>query len=92
MISDSLKVFAEALGAEPVEGDNIAAVINSIVAVYGGDTSAYSTEGAILNLAAVADKIKPAKVLVEKTITANGTYDPADDEADGYSSVVVNVG
>lgn len=30
-------------------------------------------------------------VLVEKSITENGTYDPADDEADGYSSVEVNV-
>lgn len=29
--------------------------------------------------------------LVEKTITANGTYDPADDDADGYSEVTVNV-
>lgn len=27
--------------------------------------------------------------LVPKTITANGTYDPADDDADGYSSVTV---
>ena len=30
-------------------------------------------------------------VLVQKTITQNGTYDPADDNADGYSEVVVNV-
>ena len=30
-------------------------------------------------------------VLVEKSITANGTYDPADDEADGYSEVSVLV-
>ena len=30
-------------------------------------------------------------VLVNKTITANGTYDPADDSADGYSGVIVNV-
>ena len=29
--------------------------------------------------------------LVEKTITENGTYDPSDDDADGYSSVTVNV-
>lgn len=28
---------------------------------------------------------------VPKTITANGTYDPADDNADGYSEVTVNV-
>lgn len=29
--------------------------------------------------------------LKSKTITENGTYDPADDEADGYSSATVNV-
>lgn len=29
--------------------------------------------------------------LIEKTITENGTYDASDDEADGYSSVTVNV-
>lgn len=28
--------------------------------------------------------------LVEKTITENGTYNPADDDADGYSEVTVN--
>ena len=32
----------------------------------------------------------PAK-LVSKSITENGTYDPADDNANGYSSVTVNV-
>ncbi len=30
-------------------------------------------------------------VLIEKTVTANGVYSAADDEADGYSSVTVNV-
>ena len=30
-------------------------------------------------------------VLVSKTITQNGTYDPTDDNADGYSEVIVNV-
>ena len=29
--------------------------------------------------------------LVPKTITANGTYDPADDDADGYSEVTVAI-
>lgn len=32
-----------------------------------------------------------APVLVQKSITANGTYDPEDDDADGYSEVTVNV-
>lgn len=30
-------------------------------------------------------------ILIPKTITQNGTYDPVDDNADGYSSVIVNV-
>jgi len=29
--------------------------------------------------------------LIEKTITVNGRYDPADDNADGYSMLLVNV-
>lgn len=32
-----------------------------------------------------------SSTLVAKTITANGTYDPEDDNADGYSEVTVNV-
>ena len=35
--------------------------------------------------------IPPPPVLIDKTITKNGTYDPSDDSADGYSSVVVDV-
>ena len=30
-------------------------------------------------------------VLIQKTITQNGTYNPADDDADGYSQITVNV-
>lgn len=40
--------------------------------------------GAIANL-------PDAPVLVAKTITANGEYDPEDDNADGYSGVTVTV-
>jgi hypothetical protein len=32
-----------------------------------------------------------SSTLIPKTITTNGTYDPSDDNADGYSSVVANV-
>ena len=35
--------------------------------------------------------IKDGITLVPKTITTDGTYDPADDNADGYSEVTVNV-
>ena len=34
--------------------------------------------------------ISTAQTLVEKTITTDGTYDPADDNADGYSRVIVS--
>lgn len=33
----------------------------------------------------------PAPTLIEKTITENGVYNASDDEADGYSSVKVEV-
>lgn len=33
----------------------------------------------------------PEPVLIEKTVTANGTYSAADDDADGYSAVTANV-
>ena len=33
----------------------------------------------------------PPPVLIEKSVTQNGTYSAEDDEADGYSSVTVNV-
>ena len=33
----------------------------------------------------------PAPVLITKSVTANGTYDAIDDEADGYSTVSVDV-
>lgn len=32
-----------------------------------------------------------SSVLIPKTITQNGTYDPTDDNADGYNNVIVNV-
>lgn len=37
------------------------------------------------------DGIQPGGTLVTKNITSNGTYDAEDDNADGYSSVNVNV-
>lgn len=37
------------------------------------------------------DVVSPEPVLVSKSITENGTYDPAADDADGYSSVTVAV-
>ena len=37
------------------------------------------------------EQFEHPKTLVQKTITANGTYDPASDSADGFSSVIVNI-
>lgn len=39
----------------------------------------------------LADALGGSPVLIEKSITENGTYDAADDDADGYSSVEVEV-
>lgn len=36
-------------------------------------------------------QVEGGTTLIEKTITVNGTYDAEDDDADGYSSVTVNV-
>ena len=35
--------------------------------------------------------ISTQPVLIEKTIVSNGTYNASDDDADGYSSVTVNI-
>lgn len=40
---------------------------------------------------AVENMAGGGSVLVSKTVTANKTYDPADDNADGYSLFIVNV-
>ena len=37
------------------------------------------------------DLVPSKGTLIEKTITENGTYNAEDDEADGYSSVIINV-
>lgn len=42
-------------------------------------------------MAGAIEALPDAPVLVTKTITANGEYDPGDDNADGYSGVTVNV-
>lgn len=65
--------------------------LNAIAGLYQGETTATTTAEAIENIATVAENIGRVPVLVEKTITENGTYDPADDEADGYSSVIVAI-
>ena len=45
----------------------------------------------ILNSGSSPSPPIPEPVLIEKTVTANDTYNASDDNADGYSSVTVNV-
>jgi cell fate (sporulation/competence/biofilm development) regulator YmcA (YheA/YmcA/DUF963 family) len=46
---------------------------------------------ALDDLSEVAQNINNDEVYIDKTITENGTYLPAEDEATAYSKVVVNV-
>lgn len=71
-----------------VEEQNLADIGNAIRTKLSGSTLYKPSEMA----AAIEDiPTGSSSVLVSKTITTNGTYDPEDDDADGYSSVTVNV-
>ena len=50
----------------------------------------YTASGGVDGYSPVTVEV-PAPVLVEKTITQNGVYDPEDDNADGYSMIDVDV-
>ena len=69
-----------------VTEDYLGDIADAIRAKNGGSDTYTPGQmaGAIANLPDVP-------VLVAKTITANGEYDPEDDNADGYSAVTVNV-
>ena len=58
---------------------------NNEPVVYALDTSSHTIKIELLTL------LNDGVSLKSKSITANGTYDPANDNADGYSSVTVNV-
>lgn len=45
----------------------------------------------VANYALADVTVSGGATLVQKTITQNGTYDPADDNADGYSEMIVSV-
>lgn len=91
---ESLKVLYEALGgtAEDVaEMETITDVLNAISELYEGETADTISE-AIENLVLVAKGISPGQAtLITKTIEANGTYAASADNADGYTSVTVDV-
>lgn len=66
-------------------------VLNKFAAFLEGDSNATQNVEAIMNIVAVAGNLIPDPTLIDKNITANGTYNAADDEADGYKKVVVDV-
>ena len=64
------------------------AIDNVIVPANNGKVLAVENGGIV---AKDVSEYTDLPVLVSKNITANGNYDPASDDADGYSSVAVNV-
>lgn len=91
---EALKALYVALGGDAdnvANANTIVDVLNAIAAKYDGDDDATLNPVAIANITAVLNNIIPDPTLIEKTITENGEYDPADDDVDGYSSVSVDV-
>lgn len=88
---EALKALYKALGGD---ADDVASlntsveVLNAIAVLLGGTGGKLTIPDAI---DAITTKAKPYPVLVEKSITANGTYKPEDDDVDGYSKVTVAV-
>ena len=87
----AILALASAVKGEAVTGGDgsVNRALDILADVMAGrDVTVPQTDaGAILALA----KQYKAPVLIEKTVTANDTYDASDDDADGYSSVTVNV-
>lgn len=72
-----------------VTEDELLATADAIRLKSGGSSLLQWESGE--GFADAIEDIPPGGILVSKSVTANGTYDPADDSADGYSSVSVNV-
>lgn len=66
----------------------------STIATVNNNTKTLKTAGTYMEGDVILTDVSggSSPTLISKTITANGTYDPADDNADGYSSVIANVG
>lgn len=91
-ISEALKELYVAIGGDIDDVGNCSSsteILNKFSVFLGGTGSATQDADAIMNIVAHAEGLNPT--LVDKDITANGTYNPADDEADGYKKVVVDV-
>lgn len=67
-------------------------VLNKFAAYLEGDSNATQNVEAIMNIVAVAGNLIPDPTLIDKNITANGTYNASSDNVQGYSKVVVDVG
>lgn len=91
-IAEAFKVFGEALDVEFAGEQSVAEVLSTIAVKFGG-TRQQTIADAANEIAKVSDQITAIgdATLVEKTITENGTYAATADEANGYSTVTVNV-
>ncbi len=90
-----LKSLYTTLGGESTDvlnANSEIAVLNGILALdsIGGCQFIPDAIKAIADNFALIDP-SPAATLIEKTVTANGTYNATSDSANGYSSVTVNV-
>ena len=91
---EALKALYVALGgdADDVATANTSVdVLNAIAVKFEGDGDATLNPDAIMNVVAVLDNMIPDPTLIDKNITANGTYNASSDEAGGYKKVVVDV-
>lgn len=76
------------------EAETETVTVPELTLTNGSNTLTIGTEEQPSNVSitcTVGGGSTPAPVLIDKTITANGEYDPADDGADGYRSVTANV-
>lgn len=92
---NDLKSLYTTLGGESTDvlnANSEIAVLNGILALGSVDSSKFIPDA----IKAIADNFalidpSPAATLIEKTVSANGTYNATSDSANGYSSVTVNV-
>lgn len=90
-----LKSLYTTLGGESTDvlsANSEIAVLNGILALGNVDSSKFIPDA----IKAIADNFalidpSPAATLIEKTVTANGTYNATSDSANGYSQVNVAV-
>lgn len=84
-----LNKLAEKMGA-PVVGQNISEQVRAISTFYGGTSHGANINERINEVRQAYHGGGSEPVLVEKSITENGTYLASDDSADGYSKVTVS--